>query len=118
MRIAGAIIALFCALIILVQSLAAGTANAIEAQGSNDGSVGFFVAVLFVVGAALMFGKVMKGALWVWAATSVIAIAGAATGKYFGDLYAWGTLAAIYAFGSYLAVRKRSRVAAEAAPAA
>jgi hypothetical protein len=61
---------------ILVQSLAAGTANAL---------------ILFVVGSALLFGKVMRGAMWVWVAAAVIAFAAGATTD-FTDLLVWDSL--------------------------
>ena len=97
MRIAAAIIALFLTIIILVQSAAAGTADALSGKGSV-GTFGFFVAVFFVIGAALMFGKVMKAALAVWLLTIVVAWAGAAS-TIFGDLWVWGFVALLYASG-------------------
>lgn len=110
MRIAGAIIALFVALIVLVQSLAVGTADALENKGGDGGSWGFIVAVLFVVGAALLFGKVMKGALWVWVAAAALAWAGAAS-SVFSDLWLWGFVALVYAVGCYWGLRKAKKVA-------
>ncbi len=67
-----------------MQSLAAGTANALSEEGEQDsgGSLGLLVAVLFIVGSALLFGKVIRGAMWVWVAAAVIAFAGeSAKGK-------------------------------------
>ena len=104
MRIAGGIIALFLALIILIQSAAAGTADAIQGKGSG-GSFGFFVGVLFVIGGALLIGNVMKGSIGVFAFAGLIAWIGAAS-SIFGDLWVWGAVAFIYAGTSYWSVRK------------
>jgi hypothetical protein len=109
MRIAGGIIGIFLALIILVQSLAAGTANGLaEAGGSQSdsgGSIGFLVAVLFVVGSALLFGSVFRGALGTWLAAAGLALIGGAT-TIFGDLIVWGVIAAVYAGGCFWARRR------------
>jgi hypothetical protein len=108
MRIAGGIIAIFLALIVLVQSLAAGTANALgeSMEQSHDagGSWGFLVALLFVVGGSLLIGKVRKGSLGVFAAAGLIGVLAGAT-TIFGDLIVWGVVAFVYAaaiaFGLY-----------------
>ena len=115
MRIAGAIIAMFLALIILVQSLAAGTVDAIEDKGGTGGSWGFLVAVLFVVGAALMFGKVMKGAVGTWLAAGLFAWIGAAS-SVFGDLWVWGFVGFVYALGCYRGRRPDSATPSDSAP--
>jgi hypothetical protein len=96
MRIAGGIIALFLALIIFVQSLAAGTADAIAEKGGSGGSFGFFVGIGFVIGGALLIGRVMKGALGVFLGAALIAWIGAAS-SIFGDLWVWGFVAFVYA---------------------
>jgi hypothetical protein len=117
MRIAGGIVGIFLSLIILVQSLAAGTANALadEGQSDNGGSIGFLVALLFVIGSGLLLGKVLRGATWVWAAAAVVAFAGA--GTIFKDLIVWGFVAAIYAVASYAGQRRSRQVLlATAAP--
>lgn len=107
MRIAGGIIALVLALIILVQSLAAGTADAL--QGSGDGgSYGFLVAILFVIGGALLFGRVMKGALATWLLAVPIAWGGGASSQ-FRDLWVWGFVALVYAAGIAWGLRKKRR---------
>lgn len=109
MRIAGGIIGIFLALVILVQSLAVGTANALADEGEDDsgGSIGFLVALLFVVGSGLLLGKVLRGATWVWAAAAVVAFAGA--GTIFKDLIVWGFVAAIYAAASFFGQRRARR---------
>jgi hypothetical protein len=100
MRIAGGIIGIFLAIIIIVQSLLAGTANALAESGDSGGSIGFFVALLFVVGSALLLGKVFRGALGIWLTTAVLAITGGAT-TIFKDLIIWGVIAAVYAAGCF-----------------
>ena len=108
MRIAGGIIAIFLALIILVQSLVAGAANAlgesVEQSHDSGGSWGFFVTLLFVVGGSLLIGKVMKGSLGVFSAAGLIGVIAGAT-TIFGDLVVWGVVAfgyaAAIAFGLY-----------------
>jgi hypothetical protein len=112
MRIAGAILAIFpFSIIILVQSLAAGTANAIDKKnGDSGGSLGFLVAILFITGSALMFGKVRKGALGVWLAAGAIGWLAAATSNY-SDLWVWGAVAFIYAAAVYWGIRRHSRQA-------
>jgi len=118
-RIAGGIIGIFLALVILVQSLAAGTANAInEATGEKTdqgGSWGFLVALLFVIGSALLIGKVMKGAISVFAAAALFAAIGAASSE-FSDLWVWMAVAANYAVAAFVAVRRRRRPSAEPVP--
>ena len=100
MRIAGAILAIFpISIIILVQSLAAGTVDAIDKSKGNGGSFGFFVALGFIIAAALMFGRVMKWALGVWVATGALAWIGAAS-SIFGDLWVWGGVAFVYRLAS------------------
>jgi hypothetical protein len=119
MRIAGAILGIFpLSIIILVQSLAAGTANALSDKGDQDsgGSLGFLVAVLFVVGSALLFGKVMRGAMWVWLAAAVIAFAAGATTD-FADLIVWGFVALIYAIVLFVGWRRGRFDKTEAVPA-
>lgn len=97
MRIAGAILAIFpISIIILVQSLAAGTADALTKNGQSGGTYGFVVAIAFIVGAALMFGRVMRGALGVFVVAGLVAWLGAAN-SIFGDLWVWGAVALIYA---------------------
>jgi hypothetical protein len=121
MRIAGGIIAVFLALIVLVQSAAAGTANALgesmEQSHDTGGSWGFLVALLFVVGGSLLIGKVRKGSLGVFAAAGLVAIIAGAT-TIFADLVVWGVVAFAYAaaiaFGLY---RGRKHTAVEPAPA-
>ncbi len=111
MRIAGAILAIFpLSIIILVQSLAAGTADAIDNSGGSGGTFGFFVAIAFIVGAALMFGKVMKGALGVFIAAAALAWIGAAS-SIFSDLWVWGFVAALYAGCIYWGVRRAGKAA-------
>ena len=106
MRIAGGIIGIFLAIIILVQSLAAGTANALAEKGQGDsaGSIGFLVAILFVTASALMIGKVRRGAAWVWAGAAVIAFTG--SGTIFKDLIVWGVVAVVYAAMCFIAHRR------------
>jgi hypothetical protein len=120
MRIAAGIIGIFLAIIILVQAAAAGTANAIgdSIGGKTDsgGSWGFFVALLFVVGSALLIGHVWKGAIGVWAAAAVFAFAGAATST-FSDLWVWAVVAVVYFLGSWRGYSKRERPVVDVQPA-
>jgi hypothetical protein len=99
MRIAGAIIGLFLALIIFVQSAAAGIATALDKKAGPGGGFGFLVGFLFFVGSALMFGNVSKGAVGVWAAACVFAWIGAAS-SVFKDLWVWGSVALVYSSGN------------------
>jgi hypothetical protein len=108
MRIAGGIIAIFLALIVLVQSLAAGVADSIDKSGGSGGSFGFFVAILFVVAGALLIGGVMKGALGTWLAAGVLAWIGAAS-SIFTDLWVWGFVAFVYAISCYWGYRRAKR---------
>jgi len=107
MRIAGAIIAILLTIIILVQAAAAGTVNALGESRDSGGSLGFLVAILFFVAAALMFGKVMKAALGVWIAAAVIAFIGATS--TFTDLLFWGVVACVYALGIFWGLRRARR---------
>lgn len=104
MRIAGGIIAFVLALIILVQSLAAGTANALgeAANEGHDGggTAGFFVALAFVFGGAFLLGSVWTVALVSFALASLIGIIAGAT-TIFNDLIVWGIVALIYVAGCW-----------------
>ena len=121
MRIAAGIIGIFLGIIILVQSLAAGTANALSeaTQSGHDsgGTVGFFVAVLFVVASSLLLGNVWRGALGTWIAAAGVAIIGGAT-TIFQDLIAWGIVAAIYAVGCFVRNRRNATTTQVAEPLA
>ena len=67
MRIAGAILAIFpLSIIIFVQAAASGVVDAIDDNGGSGGTLGFLVGILYIIGAALLFGKAMRVALAVW----------------------------------------------------
>ena len=75
----------------------------------------YVVAILFVIGSALLIGHVWRGAIGVWAGAAVLAFAGAATST-FSDLWVWATVAVVYAFGSWLGYRRRGRLILKAPP--
>lgn len=95
-RLAIGIVSMVLTLIILLQSCAAGFVNTVQENGSNSGSVGFLVAICFLVGGIVGVatrnsrgkgGAITSGVFYL--VSGIMAVAGAGNYK---DLMIWGVL--------------------------
>lgn len=93
------IISIILAMFILLQSCAVGLSNAIEENGEGTGTVGFFVAAMYIAGGIVLIATRKKASR---IAPIILYIIGAVFGLLFdsgsyGDLPFWGGLSLVAA---------------------
>ncbi len=107
MKIACGILSLVFFLIILLQSCAVGIGGSIfgEESATQGGSVGIFVALLFLIGGAFSFG-LPKVSMVIMAIAGILGIAAGQTTTY-SDMTFWGVVALILAVLNFFGSRKK-----------
>lgn len=107
MKIASGILALVLSVVIFLQSCTVSLGGSILAEEATQqgGSVGIFVALLFLVGGAFAFG-VPKVSFVIMLLAGFFGIAAGSTTPY-KDMTIWGVIAFILAIMSLIGSRKR-----------
>jgi hypothetical protein len=91
--------------------VASGLSTTEEEKNEGDdlsagGSVGLLVALMWLIGAALVLAK-PRVSMWIFGAAGVIALLGGLTG--FSDLYLWGVVSFVFALMSWRGTKERAR---------
>lgn len=119
MRLATLILALVLMLVLGVQSCSIAVGGSVvsslsetadeKAEGedlSAGGAVGLLVALMWLIGAALVIAK-PRVSMWIFAVAGVFALLGGTTG--FSDLYIWGGVSFVFALMSWRGSKEKLR---------
>lgn len=107
MKIASGILSLIFGLLIFLQSCVVGVGGSIfgEESAAQGGSVGFFVAILFIIGGSFSFA-LPKVSMVIMTLAGILGIAVGATTAY-GDMTVWGVIALVLAALNFFGSRKK-----------